>query len=346
MAPAQLVASIARRSSVHLVGLLVGVLPTAALGEAAFESAYTQFFGRKLRADVGALNMRYTGDHLAESGYATQVSVRQTLVKSTKLDISDEEMKSFEQRTSIGLDQTIATLSSIGFNYSHGLTTGFTRSENRYTTLRFGHWWNKSTLLTEVEMTRSQTNRAIRDYLDTDGVRIRTEPTVSGNTYTLGTTWLATTFAMILAKASKSMSSDRPIAHAGQIEGRLFISDTSTAVHLKLGAYNDQSKVEKTTDYGEIHARNIETQLHQHITDQWIAAVIHRRHWEIETPRSSESREISRRTDSSQVRLRWRYVTGPITDSVPEIYAYLGQYITTETQAFIRHIGLGGKYVL
>ena len=59
-----------------------------------------------------------------------------------------------------------------------------------------------------------------------------------------------------------------------------------------------------------------------------------------------DSPNVDRNALASQVRLRWRNVTGPVTDNVSEVYGYIGQYQSTEPDSLIRHFGIGGKYVL
>jgi hypothetical protein len=316
------------------------------LAETVAEAAYTRFVGDKYRDHLGAIRLQYTGDLFADSGFSTLISARQSFMQSFAPDSYGNEVESYERRTSLSFDQTIDTLSSLGASFGHSLTTGSSKTENRFYSIRGGHWWNKATLLTSLEMSQSGTDRKSRDYLDSDGLRVLTSNHVAGRTYSLGLTWLASTYAMVMASANTSTSSDRPIADSGSLEGRYFISDSLTALHLKVSAYRDRAMVERTTDYGQVQGREVEGQVHQHVTERWIAAVVHRRHWETETPRAAELPSIDRKSSSSQLRLRWRHVTGPVTEHVSEVYGYLGQYQSTQADSLIRHIGFGGKYVL
>ncbi len=346
VALALLAASPGRRRIMSALAL-TAILPSAhGFSETIAESAYTVFTGDKYLDHLGALRLQYSGDVMSETGYATTISARQSFMQSFAPDAYGTQAETYERRVSVSLDQTIDTLSTVGASCGYSLTTGSSKTENRFYSVRLGHWWNKATLLTNIEMTQSGTDRPARDYGDTDGSRIRTPGSVSGKTYSLGLTWLASTYAMVMASANSSRSSDRPVADSGSLEGRYFLADTLTALHLKLSAYKDRSMVEKTTDYGQVQGRELEGQLHQHLNDQWIAAVVYRRHWETEMLRSAASPNIDRISWSSQVRLRWRHVTGPVTDNVPEIYGYAGQYQSTESDSLIRHIGIGGKYVL
>ena len=326
--------------------LMALVSSSQALGETVFESSYTRFIGEKYRDNLGSVSLDYSGDHFAESGYSTQIYGRQSFMQSFGPDAYGKSAESLVRRSTIGFDQTIESLSTVGAAYGYSLTTGSAKTENRFYFVRGGHWWNKATILTNVEITESGTDRKSRDYLDRDGFRVLVPGYVSGKIYSLGLTWLATRNCMIMARANTSTSSDRPIADSGSLEGRYFLATTLTALHLKIGAYNDRSAVAQTTDYGQIRGREIEGQIHQHLTDRWIGAFVYRLHWETEVPRAMDSPNVDRNALASQVRLRWRNVTGPVTDNVSEVYGYIGQYQSTEPDSLIRHFGIGGKYVL
>ncbi len=321
--------------------------PTAmALNETVFDASATRFVGSKYKDTLATASVMHTGDHLAESGYSTQIMAQQTLLESYGPDEYGKDMLTLERRGSVNVDQTIDQLTTIGASYGYSLATNTGKTMNRYTSIRGGQWWNKATILTTLEVTQSGTERKVRDYTDTDGLRVLTPSHVSGKNYTLGLTWLATTYAMVMARGTLSTSSDRPVADSGSLEGRYFLSETRTAIHLKLAALNDRNGVKQNTDYGQIRGRGVEGQLHQHLSDRWIGAVVHRLHWETETPRSLESPTIDRNSSSSQLRLRWRHVTGPVTENVSEIYGFIGRYQSTESDSLIGHVGIGGKYVL
>lgn len=346
VALAQLAAKAGKLSVIGSLMLVALGTSAVALNETVVESSATRFSGDKYNDSLASLGITHTGDHFAESGYSTQIAAQQILLVSMGPDVYGDETKTLERRGSIAVDQTIDQLTTIGASYGYTLATGASKTFNRYYSGRIGQWWNKATILTSLEVTHSGTDRKSRDYMDTDGLRVVTPKYVSGKNYTLGVTWLATTYAMVIARATVSTSSDRPVSDSGNLEGRYFLSETRTAFHLKIAAQNDRSGVAKNTDYGQIHGRGIEGQIHQHISDQWIGAVVHRRHFETETPRSSDSPTINKSSSASQLRLRWRNVTGPVTENVSEIYGYIGQYQSTDSDSLIRHVGIGGKYVL
>jgi hypothetical protein len=52
-----------------------------------------------------------------------------------------------------------------------------------------------------------------------------------------------------------------------------------------------------------------------------------------------------RHTRENRVKLRWRHVTGPVTDDVPEVIVFAGSYYSFADESKINHLGLGGKYV-
>jgi hypothetical protein len=212
--------------------------------------------------------------------------------------------------------------------------------------VRVGQWWNKATLLTEVEGFRNNSDQAARSYLDTDGRRVLTPDRVQGNRYSLNVTWLASPQAMVMGSIAKITAVNRPEANSASLEGRYFISSTLTGVHFKIGAYEDTGNVSLKTDYGRISAREWESQLHQHLNDQFILALVFRDHFERELPRSVESFSVDRHSRMIQSRLRYRFVDGPVTDMVPELYFFVGQYQSFDAKVIINHAGMGGSYVL
>jgi hypothetical protein len=121
---------------------------------------------------------------------------------------------------------------------------------------------------------------------------------------------------------------------------------TLTAIHISVDAYDDTAQVAKTTDYGRTSARTSHWTIHQHLSDQWIASLALRENRETETPRSIDTPVMHRHSREMRGKLRWRHVTGPVTDDVGEVYVFGGQYVSYDQTIVVRHIGLGGKYVL
>ncbi len=326
--------------------VVLAALPSVASAETVIESALSRSVGKTYSDKMGSLSLSHMGDYISESGYTTQLSMAHNFIESVAPDAYGQDVKSYDRRASLSVDQTIDGLSQVGATIGCNLVTSAGKSNSRFYSLRLGHWWNKATLQTSFEMSQSRSEKKSREFQDTDFRLITTADRVAGRSYSLGVTWLATTYAMILARATTAVSSDRPVADFATLEGRYFISDWRTALHVKVGAYRDRNGVGRGTDYGQIRGQGVEGRLHQHLSDRWIGSLSHRRQWETETPRSNESDKIERYSSASQVRLRWRYVTGPVTENVSEVYVYLGQYKNNEEDSLTRHFGLGGKYVL
>jgi len=334
-----------------LIITMSALTATTAIAETRAESVFVHFYGQKRFDDVFGLALNHTSEMFGEEGQGnlTQVQASGTFIRSgAPSSYGPEDVISFERRASLGVTQTFSQLTSAGVSYGYTTTTmsNSKKNQSRWYAAHASQWWNKATILTDLELMKTHAARVSRDYLDTDGVRVLTPSQTSGNRYTLSLTWLATPQAMLLASVSKTYADDRPSANAETIEGRYFFDSTLTALHLKAGLYNDTAQVTKQTDYGQIIAREWESQIHQHLNEKVIASAIYRDHFEMENPRSQESVDVHRHSRATQARLRYRFVTGPITDQVSEIYVFTGQYGSFDKSETISHLGLGGAYVL
>lgn len=323
----------------------------ASASEMRGEVACVRFQGQDRFDNLFAASKSITTELFGESGQGnlTQLQASGTFIKSgAPAEYSESQDISYERRASLGVTQTLGQLSSLGIStgYTSQTTETSKNSLSRWYSVRVGQWWNKATLLTEVEGFRNNSHQSARSYLDTDGRRVLTPDRVQGNRYSLNVTWLASPQAMVMGSIAKITSVNRPEANAASLEGRYFISSTLTGVHLKVGAYEDTSDVSLKTDYGRISAREWETQLHQHLSDRFILAAVFRDHFEREKPRSIESQSVSRHSRMIQSRLRYRFVDGPVTDMVPELYFFVGQYQSFDAKVIINHAGMGGSYVL
>lgn len=315
------------------------------------EGSYVRFQGQDRFDDMYATSFTASAEAFGESGSGniTQVAASGTFIRSgTPSTSAESQVISLERRLSLGVSHTWPQLLSIGVNA--GLTSqSDSEAKNtfsRYYSLRLGQWWNKATLLTEFEIARSDSRQPYKRYLDTDGRVVMTPSRVEGNRYSLSLTWLATPQAMLMASLSKTTAENRPDSLSGSLEGRYFFVSTLTAIHLKNTAYEDTSDVERQTDFGRISAREFEAQLHQHLSDHVIAAIVLRDHFEVEDPRSIEDDIMNRHSKTVQGRLRYRFVTGPVTEMVPEMYLFFGQYNALDSDSKINHVGIGGTYVL
>lgn len=339
----------------HIIAICFLATAQAALAasetEVRTEGSYVRFQGDKRFDDMFATSLIASGEVFGEpgAGNITQMTASGTFIRSAAPSKTPGfETNSLERRASLGLSQTFSQLTSIGLN------AGFTSQSNnesknsfsRWYSLRLSQWWNKATLLTELEVMRNDSRVPIIDYLDTDGRRVLTPNRIEGNRYSLNVTWLASPQAMLMASLTKIYSDNRPEAISGNLEGRYFITATSSAIHLKTAAYEDSSQVRQDTDYGRISARELEAQFHQHLSDHFIAAIVLRDHLETEKPRSLESDTVKRHSKMTQGRLRYRFVTGPVTEMVPELYIFFGQYNSLDSDTKINHVGMGGSYVL
>jgi hypothetical protein len=276
-------------------------------------------------------------------GYITGAQMSGTFIKTSALnEKKTQRVTSLERRGSVGLSQTLDKLTSASLTYGYTSTT----SLSRWYAVKVGQWWNKATISTDLEYTKTDANRAVVDRQDTDFARVRTPSNIKGDKYTLSLTWLATTHAMVLGSLTTNKASDRPNSNAGKIEGRYFFDATLTAIHIIGGFYDDTAATKLTTTYGRVSSREWETQIHQHLSDQFIATLAIRDHFETETPRADTNPVLHKHSRATQIRLRHRFVTGPVTDQVSEIYVFTGQYGSFDQKQTINHFGLGGIYVL
>jgi hypothetical protein len=329
----------------QLAFIFAAVSPPALLAQTKFESAFVRFSGENRIDDMYAASAVTTQELVGEAGQGnlTQVTGSGTFIMSNapRSDGVGQE-RVLERRGSLGVDQTFEKLSTAGVSYGY---TG-TKTLSRWYALRAGQWWNKATISTDFEYTKTDADVTSRSYEDTDGYRVVTPSRTLGDRYSLALTWLATTRAIFMASMATSMTSNRPTSNAATVEGRYFFDPTLTALHLIAGGYIDRGPVKKTTDYGRISAREWEAQIHQHLSYQIIGTVSLRNHYETEIPRSPDSTTIHRHSRATQARLRNRFVTGPVTDQVSELYIFTGQYHSVDADKNVNHIGLGGIYVL
>jgi hypothetical protein len=319
---------------------------TTCFAQTKFESAFVRFSGENRTDDMYSLSAMTTQEFIGEAGQGnlTQVTASGNFIQS---NVPTEghlggQLRSTERRGSVGVDQTYEKLTSAG------ASIGFTGTSvlARWYSLRAGQWWNKATISTDFEYTKTNAAATVLNYLDTDGRVVVTPTNVRGDRYSLSVTWLATPRAMVLASSAMSTASNRPKSNSASIEGRYFVDETLTAIHLSAGMYEDKSQVEKNTNFGRVSAREWALQIHQHLSEQLIAAVTMRNHFETEVPRSVESSTMHRHGRAMQASLRHRFVTGPLTDSVPEVYLFTGQYRSIDAKKQTNHFGFGGVYVL
>ena len=323
----------------------LAVIAETSNAQTTVESAYVRFKGADMTNDIFAVAASTTSEICGEPGLGniTGVQMSGTFIKSSAPnEKKTAQVTSLDRRGSIGLSQTFDKLTSASATYGYTATSYL----SRWYAIKVGQWWNKATISTDLGYTKTDANRAVVDHYDTDFARVNTPSNVKGDKYTLSLTWLATTHAMVLGSLSTNKAPDRPTANAETIEGRYFFDATLTAIHLIGGFYDDTAATKLTTDYGRVSSREWEAQIHQHLNDQFIATVALRDHFETETPRADTSPVIHRHSRATQIRLRDRFVTGPVTDQVSEIYVFTGQYGSFDQKQTINHFGLGGIYVL
>lgn len=326
--------------------LVVSLLASnTSFAQTKLESAFARFSGERRTDDMYSVSAVTTQELMGEPGQGnlTQVTGSGTFIQSNVPALHGVgQDRTMERRGSLGVDQTYEKLTTAGVSVGYMSTSNL----SRWYALRVGQWWNKATISTDFEYTKTNAKATAQDFLDTDGYRIVTPTSVRGDRYSLSMTWLATTRAMLVAGASSTTSSNRPKSLAGAIEGRYFVDQTLTAIHLSGGMYDDKSQVEKNTNFGRVSAREWELQVHQHLCEKLIGTVTLRNHFETEVPRSPATATVHRHGRATQARLRYRFVTGPVTDSVPELYIFTGQYRSVDTKKQVNHLGLGGVYVM
>ena len=333
-------------NSLKIIFVLSVFASTTSFAQTKFESAFVRFSGDNRTEDMYSVSAVTTQEVLGEAGQGnlTQVTGSGNFIQSNvpAAGYAGGQIRSTERRGSLGVDQTYEKLTSAG------ASIGFTGTSvlARWYSIRAGQWWNKATISTDFEFTKTNASAVPKRFLDTDGRVVVTPDNLRGDRYSLSITWLATTRAMVLARSIVSTASNRPKSNAGSIEGRYFVDQTLTAIHLLGGMYEDKSQVEKNTDFGRISAREWELQVHQHLSEKLIASLTLRNHFETEVPRSVETSTIHRHGQATQGSLRHRFVTGPITDSVSEVYIFTGRYRSIDTKKQTNHFGFGGVYVL
>lgn len=249
---------------------------------------------------------------------------------------------------SIALDQ------GLGNGYAVGLTGSQSKgvAEQTRASVRASTWQRENTLRIALDVSQQKTTRSERDYLDTDGIRVRVASDVSGSTMTLRLTHLTTPTTILMANLSQTRMTARPTATSFGMEGRRYLTKLRGAVHFAYDHYQDGGEVDNTTDYGRVSADSITLRYHQRLPRDLILSSITRKHSETEIPRSPDSGNVARDQTSQIVSLRWRHVKGSWTDLCSEVGLFMAAYWLGETQddihpvTQVRALGVHGKIVI
>ena len=224
---------------------------------------------------------------------------------------------------SIGVDQGIGN--GVAFGLSLSSTKGKSLGEepksfeNSRIAFRSSVWVRENTLRISLDGSLQKTNKEERDFLDTDGRRIKVASDASGKTATLRLTHLTTPTTILMGNVSSTSTSARPTAQSGGVEGRQYITMLKSAIHGAYDIYQDVGEIDTTTDFGQVSAQTQTLRYHQRIPFDMILSSISRWHQEKEIPRSEASYVVYSNHFSQTLGLRWRYVQGSWTNDASEV---------------------------
>ncbi len=225
-----------------------------------------------------------------------------------------------------------------GLGASFGRATGVSQGndykgfEQQRVGVRASTWLRQNTLRLGLDVSQQKTNREARNYLDTDGVVVRTAENVKGQSVILRTTHLTTPTTIMMAEAAQTTSDGRPAAISLAGEIRQYVTKLRGAIHGGISYYSDQGDIEPTTDYGRVTANSQTVRYFQRLPKDFIASILLRRHAETEVPRSPDSQAINRAHASEVLSLRWRYVKESWTNDCSEIGIFMGRFRRSEAQ--------------
>lgn len=304
-------------------------------------AGWARFYGSDAyRGDLKAVQLTHEANYLApdEAGWLSSIGISQS---------SDPISKGY----SLSLDQ----------GFGRGIAVGATGSKSEgsvnQTSVagRASVWLRQNTLRTQFEYSQQSSSRDPRDYLDTDGIRVRVASDAKGQTMTLRLTHLTTPTTILLGDAAQTSSTGdgRPAAVSYGGEMRQYIEPTRSAVHIRYAGYQDRGLIaEPNTDFGSIKAQTGSIRWNQRLPKFFLASMTGRFHSETETPRSADTDIANRQAIGGSAGVKWRHVTSAWTDDTSEVGAFLGMYRSTETIAdvvtvgIVRSIGLEIRWVI
>lgn len=317
--------------------LALGLLASTTEASTSFEAGWARFYGETFNGDLKLLQLTHEANYLApdQVGWLTSVSASQS---------SDPISKGY----SLGLDQGLGNGMAVGAtgNQSKGPV------DQTAVSGRASMWWRENTLRTQVEYSQQSSTRDPRDYLDTDGIRVRVAADSKGRTATLRLTHLTTPTTILLGDGSQTTSDGRPMSLSYGAEIRQYIEPTQSALHLRFSHYEDRGSIESTTDFGNVNANTGSLRWNQRFPMYLLANLTGRIHHEIETPRSLDSLKLTRDAVGGTAAIKWRHVKSAWTDDTSEIGVFFGAYRTIEhtddltNNGMIRSIGIDGRLVI
>lgn len=305
------------------------------------EAGWARFYGNETyQGDLKSLQLTHEANYFApdQAGWLSAIGVSQS---------SDPVSKGY----SLSLDQ----------GFGNGIAAGASGSKSegavKQTSVagRASVWLRENTLRTQFEYSQQSSTRDPRDYLDTDGMRVRVASDAKGQTMALRLTHLTTPTTILLGDASQTTSEGdgRPAAVSYGGEVRQYIEPTRSAVHLRFAGYQDRGSIaDPTTDFGSIKAQSSSLRWNQRLPKFFVASVTGRVHSETETPRSLESAATNRQTLGGTAGLKWRYVKSAWTDDTSEVSGFFGLYRSTDTTAdlvtveIVRSVGINIRWVI
>ena len=305
------------------------------------EAGWARFYGNDTyHGDLKVFQLTHEANYLApdEAGWLSSIGVSQS---------SDPISKGY----SLSLDQ----------GFGNGIAAGATGSKSEGAVNQSSYagrasiWLRENTLRTQLEYSQQSSSRDPRDYLDTDGIRVRVASDAKGNTMTLRLTHLTTPTTILLGDAAQTTSNGdgRPAAISYGGEVRQYIEPTRSAVHIRYAGYQDRGLIaDPNTDFGAIKAQTGSIRWNQRLPKFFLASFSGRIHNETETPRSSATAITTRQAVGGTAGLKWRHVTSAWTDDTSEISLFFGMYRSTETTAdlvtvgIVRSVGIDARWVI
>jgi hypothetical protein len=317
--------------------LAASLTSPAVYASTSIEAGWARFYGETFNGDLKLLQLTHEANYLTpdQAGWLTSISASQS---------SDPISRGY----SLGLDQ------GLGNGLAVGATGAKSKGSVDQTAIsgRASMWWRENTLRTQVEYSQQSSTRDARDYLDTDGIRVRVASDAKGRTATLRLTHLTTPTTILLGDGSQTTSDGRPMSLSYGTEIRQYIEPTQSALHLRFSHYEDRGSIEPTTDFGNVIANTGSVRWNQRLPLFLLASLTGRIHHEVETPRSLDSLKLTRDATGGSAAIKWRHVKSAWTDDTSEIGIFFGAYRTIEhtddvmTRGMIRSIGIDGRLVI
>jgi hypothetical protein len=191
-------------------------------------------------------------------------------------------------------------------------------------------WFLHETLRVGAGYRRNDDDVHSAEYIDVDAARVITPSELTGEVWTLDTTWLASETTILEASGGSIFKNDRPRADFGTLKVRQYIKPAAGALHLSTTQFKNVGALPPISPIGEVRAQTHEAQWHQRL-GSIVSAIGYRYNIEEHVRRAAPRTAKDVGSDLVWVRAGWRFWQDVWTDPATEIYMSYGNYRSSES---------------